>query len=204
MYVLINDNPHFIEDLKKHFTNYKWLIDAKNREHQDFEKKYKDFWRMNAARGLANNKEFYNVYFSFIKKKKTSLDDFFNEIEDKNAGFQFSFATKAIHMGDTTKPIFDVNVKRFFYLKDIDHTKEWHDKIVIANQYYEFLQKEYKRIEEKELLKPTIDKLDFFLNLIEINPNSVSFTKKVDSIIWSWVNYLNEEGTNKNFNIWRK
>lgn len=202
MYSIINTNPQFIEieseKLKQHFKDYIFLIEGKHLQEDEilYRKKFKKFWGMNAARQIANNQDFYNIYFDFLKQKNEhksfNFNDLLSYIEKTNAGFQFSFATKAVHTLNRNLPIYDANVRRFYFLNDIDSSKSWQQKLEIANKYYQFLSVEYKRIQEYGLLEPVIDVLDsFLLQIDDIDPNQITQTKKIDSIIWAWVDYLN-------------
>lgn len=207
MYSIINNNSSFIinENLVKHFKDYSFLINPSNLDEKDYESKYKNYWRMNNARNLANNETFYKEYFKFIRQNigndKANINQLLKNIENTDAKFQFSFVSKAIHVINTNQPIFDVNVKRFYFLNDINSSDSWNEKVIVANKYYDFLEKEYRRITENELLKPTIDKLDIFLTENDIKP--ISTVKKIDSIIWAWVAYLNKGAIINEEIIWQ-
>lgn len=206
MYSIINNNSSFITDKKlvTHFNDYSFLINLSNIDTENYKQKYKKFWGMNAAR-LANKETFYSEYFKFISQNigndKADINQLITNIENTDAGFQFSFVSKAIHVINTNQPIFDANIKKFYFLNDIDSSKTWNDKINIANKYHDFLKKEYRRIIENELLKPTIDKLDVLL--IDNDIKSISIVKKIDSIIWAWVNYLNKGAIINEEIIWQ-
>jgi hypothetical protein len=211
MYSLINKNCHFINQIEpkkltKHFSDYLYLVNIQNLESEEYEGKFKYFWGMNAARKIANNIEFYNSFFNFMRRNKDvsllNFTDLLSDLEKKEKSFQFSFATKAIHCLNPELPIFDVNIRRFYFLQDIDSSLERKDKVVVAQKYYEFLRKEYNRIIDEGLLKETIKELNKFLEKIDIDPNEISLVKKIDSIIWAWVAYLNNDALIENKITW--
>ena len=211
MYSIIENNNKFLSlndpksreytKLVAHFKMYVFLVDINNFENNfrkddgkevSYKGLYKYFWGMNAARNIASNIKFDEVYFDYLENSKSEPDFkiLLKKIEPTMAGFQFSFSTKAIHCLNPELPIYDVNIRRFYFLKDIDEN-DWEKKLEVAEKYYEFLGKEYKRIIEKELLKETMGKLNKFLENVGINSKAISDIKKIDSIIWAWVNYLN-------------
>jgi hypothetical protein len=218
MYSLINENCHFIHNHKnqkgllKHFSEYVFLLDRNNwNDEIKYKSTFKSFWGMNAARGLSANKDFEDLYFSYLKfpPLKLSIYDLLEKIKnldettEKKVGFQFSFATKAIHILNPDLPIYDVNVRRFYFLNDIEG-KYWEAKQEIASRYYIFLQKEYRRIIDEELLAPTIREIDTFLEKNNIDSqNSINQIKKIDSIIWAWVNYLKKRDLSTSQVIWQ-
>ena len=211
MYSLINQNCKYIikenpQKLVKHFKDYLYLLDKNNWQNECYKGKFKTFWGMNAARKLSSNTDFYSIYFNYFMSKPSipDVNVLLDEIRKTNAGFQFSFATKAVHILNPDLPIYDANVRRFYFLKDIDNLLTWEQKQVITKKYYEFLQEEYKRITTEKLLASTVNEIDIFLKTYKIDPqNLITQTKKIDSIIWSWVDYLNKRQLSTSQVIWR-
>ena len=199
MYSIINDNSDFLfadkKKLKKYWDDYRYLKDTENlkSKEEEYKNKYKFFWGMNAALNLSKNTKFYSIYFEYLienaNNSNANIGELFSQIENSDAGFQFSFVSKAVHMINPNLPIYDINIRKFYFFAEIDSTKTWEKKLEKANEYYEFLTFEYKRIIENDLLKVTLDKLDIFLNSID-KLDSISQVKKIDSIIWAWVDFL--------------
>ena len=211
MYSIINDNSDFLfadkEKLKKYWDDYLYLKDTENlkSKEEEYKNRYKIFWGMNAALNLSRNTRFYNIYFEYLienaKNSNANIGELFSQIKNLDAGFQFSFVSKAVHIINPDLPIYDINIRKFYFFREVDSTKTWEKKIKIANEYYDFLTLEYERIIKDGLLKVTINKLEDFLLSEELN--SISETKKIDSIIWAWVDFLNKGAISEKKIIWK-
>lgn len=204
MYTLINNNiavfTHNV-GLELHFRAYCELINRLTNENvsenEEYKRKYVKYWGLNGA-GL--NQNFKDQYFNLLQEIKRNVLFPFSIVVDRlyatpvnNTGIkkiQFSFATKLLHMVDNTKPIYDSRIHDFFFLFPIKGNPDYHKR---KNQYmkqYNFLVKEYNRILTNNLLS---DSITFMRGKFELN-EAITDIKIIDSIIWSFVNYLRKGG----------
>jgi hypothetical protein len=105
--------------LMQHFPNVNVTQD------DDFQKVYRSYWTMNRAR---ISDEFLRIYFALLERLKgtaeVSLRDVakrFYAIPINEKGKQallFSFSTKLVHMLRPHEPVYDSNVRAFFFLPE--------------------------------------------------------------------------------------
>lgn len=196
MYSLINlhtkNNPNWIAETFRKDNHFQKYINVKidKLHNKDFKSDYKLFWVMYPAR---LNESFINTYFSLLEESNLDLENALKRIKELDKGFQFSFITKLLHTQNTNLPIYDRMVSQFYFLPDIWSIEGWEEKTKLALEIHDFLQKEYKRIKDEDLLNYSISELNIFLEQIGIHKNSISYTKKIDSLIWAWVSFLNKK-----------
>ena len=192
MYNFINDNSEkFVESFdKKSVSNYLDIL--KNPD----QKKFKSFYGMNVAR---LSSDYYEKYFEILDSKKVDgkeigkkpekmTDDAILVAEylgqssltkDDKPKIYFSFATKLLHTINQDCPIYDSRLADFYFLPYILES-DTEKKLEMYREQYDFLISEYKRIENENLLKPT---LELFEEEIE-GFGEISLTKKIDFILW--------------------
>ena len=161
---------------------------------------FKQYYRLNAAR-LSDS--FYNEYFEILKSN--NCDNVY-EITEKlerigcnslNARkVHFSFATKLRHTVDDNSPIYDSMIAAFYFFPAIKIEWSKEQKIDAYKISYEFLKYEYDRLIKKCLLNDVLEK---FNNKI-CNADKISTIKKIDFIIWKYVN-LSKSGKIRNKEI---
>ncbi len=130
MYELINRNAGLIvESVGNAFiTEYDWLMDQLSQRNvatdEEYQRRYKNFWAMNAAR---LSPDFYDTYFRLLQNANTrgrvDLIQVCHDLyevpsHDRRHTLQFSFATKLVHMVLRQRPIYDSLVRDFYYLPD--------------------------------------------------------------------------------------
>ena len=123
----------------------------------DFQRRYRNYWQMNAARLGA---PFYGRYFQVLSDRLRSgncdvaaiVDDL---TEVSNGKVQFSFATKLANMIDQRMPIYDSFVADFYFY-DAPTDKSIADRIRKYLAFHEFLRFEYERVIRQRLLDPAI------------------------------------------------
>ena len=195
MYNLINtyikNNEEWISKMFGKNEHFELYINAKINKLSDegFQKNYKHFWGMNPAR---LNEPFYNTYFQLLNERKFDLDFILCEIKSLQKGFQFSFITKLLHTIEPNPPIYDRMISQFYFLPDFQSVSKWEDKAMLAKSIYEFLQFEFQRIKDEKLLSESLEKLNLFLDEKGIEKDTISETKKIDSLIWAWVSFVSK------------
>src|SRR5690348_4672905 len=125
MYRLINANTPAVINALRRIGDLQEYLDLRTAfvssgpaaASPDFQRAYRKYWRMNAAR---LPQSFYDRYFTllseFRERGTTDLAGAVRIISDPdgdNHGLQFSFATKLVHMVDPRIPVFDSFVAAF-------------------------------------------------------------------------------------------
>jgi hypothetical protein len=163
-----------------------------------FQKRYRDYWRMNVGRfGPA----FYEGYFGILsdcqrvgsadlrRTIKTLLD-----MGAETRGLQFSFATKLVHMIDPRVPVYDAYVAGFyFYIPPTSKTPRG-ERIKDLLSFHGFLRKEYQRIIDQGLLERSISEF----RSREPNSAGIPDERIIDWLIWGWVSYLRSGAQHRN------
>jgi hypothetical protein len=177
IYYIINNN--FDDKLFKKLIDltkdYYELISIKNYQSEEFMKKYRKFWTMGPAR---LHKDYYDKYFETLLKLKEKsefdeIDELKNVLSLDKERYQFSFATKLLHTVNKDLPIYDKYIGKFYLLDEQPKER----KIEV----YSFLINEYKRIIERKIFDPIINKARKFLSAENI---IISDIKYIDSIIF--------------------
>lgn len=187
------------ECLEKRKARIKIYIELINELHEtdvskniEYIKKYKNFYRMNMARGLSD--EFYNDYFIFLQNNKNNKDNLtFEKVlkylyyeSKKSKRIEASFSSKLLATINPNMPVWDTNV--FSWLKEynIKKPKITKDKDLQLNltiNTYKLLEKILNNIIKNEGQKYIQVFNDTFVN----NPDllNISDMKKIDLILWS-------------------
>lgn len=199
MYSLIN---HHIQPLLAEIAlnggldEYKYLADRlrqTNTAHDsDFQKIYRSYWSMGPAR---LSPAFCTEYFNHLEELKggsspdlTAIARRLYSLPSNLQGTQklhFSFSTKMAHMLEPERPVYDSLVAQFFFLSERGDTFE--QRLANRLESYEFIVREYGRVQKEGLLRPAIDA---FRSRFEI-AQGFSDTKIVDTLIWRFVSMLN-------------
>jgi hypothetical protein len=180
-----------------HVTEYEWLLDNPDKILGDkYQRIYRNFWAMNAA---FPTPAFCDKYFSLLDKALKSpqnpptLTDVVKTLypftvrttdRGKTEPFPpFSFATKLLHMTNTTLPVYDKWVVGFYFLRKPTPTKRGggvEGQIADYVKLHDFLIGEYARILGSGLLSEAIEEFE--------NRKSRRFSKEkvIDSLIWAF------------------
>lgn len=188
MYRIINENKNIIikDDLMKdHFESYKYILKEFQEKDVsvdiDFQRKYKSFYAMGRK-----SEAFYKKYFALLQENKFNKDVklgyIIRELYEINNRCEISFSSKMLHTINNENPIYDSNITNFFNIVKTNSSDK-NGKIEYANVVYDFLCREYERIDKQELLKDIVDELRELYSL-----NEVSNKKIIDSIIWAFIN----------------
>lgn len=197
MYRVINENTGLILKNVEENISIQAYMPLLKRLHEDnitsnptFINDYKKYWTMNAAR---LPQEFFDSYFAYLEKNKNNrqitLSDVIEYLHNntENKKVHFSFSSKLVHMINPNKPIYDTMIKNFYHLPDFSSKKSYQDKMAVVNKNYNFIESEYKRVIENNLLDPSIS---LFYKTFKLNHKDITYVKVIDSLIWSLVNLL--------------
>jgi hypothetical protein len=163
-----------------------------------FQKRYRDYWRMNVGRfGPA----FYEGYFGILSEcqRLGSADlrrtiQTLTEMGAETRGLQFSFATKLVHMIDPRVPVYDAYVAGFyFYVPPTSKTRR-EERISDLLSFHAFLRKEYQRVIEQRLLAKSISEF----RLRQPDSEGIPDERIIDWLIWGWVSHLRSGAQHRN------
>ena len=205
MYNLINNHIDQIIDVidpATHIEPYIWLVqnfdDINVATHEEFQKKYRAYWQLNAAR-LSDS--FCNYYFELLQHSKANRDikvQFIArqllEVPSHNNGhraLQFSFASKLAHMIDHNLPIYDSMVEGFYFLPAKRANESTDNNLARLVESYEFLIAEYARVLRNGLLSTSIDRFRHKFSLGSVYTD----IKIIDTLIWRFVSFMKDGAT---------
>ncbi len=197
MYQLINDHVDLIVskiDRQKEIDTYLRIrsrLPVTNvSKDQDFQREYRQYWAMNAAR-LQNS--FYNHYFQVMEEYKgedeVEIENILQRLHehptrsDGKRSLQFSFASKMLHVISPEMPVYDSMVSQFYFLPDISSEK-LENRLCLALKSYEFLIREYTRIIKSGLLKTAIPYFREHFGLSDTG--SYTDFRVIDILIWQF------------------
>lgn len=200
MYQHINDNIDKIidsinrdSDIDPYVVLLSMFCNGSVEKNEEFKTTYRKYWQLNAAR-ISN--DYSDHYFKILEKYREVdnpvLSDIIMELyavptnSKGSKAVQFSFATKLLHTIDNTLPIFDSNVSAFYFFPEIKYKWKPEKKFAVSLLIYGFLEKEYKRIIEHNLLESSIAKFRSNFGLSE----NYTDQKIIDTLIWRFVAYL--------------
>lgn len=198
MYQLININAaavinslHRIGDLREYLELRRQIVALDGGlPSESFQRMYRKYWRMNAAR---LSPVFYERYFSLLADCQnggnTDLERVTQVISDPagaDHGLQFSFATKLIHMVDPRVPVFDSFVAAFYFFTPPASVRPFDDRLSELLAFHNFLRREYARILNRGLLAPAIRELRREAKLDMTTPDE----RLIDWLLWGWVSLL--------------
>lgn len=195
----IGDKEQIKEALKKRITGIKIyvdLMDRKNNIDDVFRKEYKSFYKMNMARGLAE--EFYHEYFRYLAEKiqdnkgkqldfETVLKYFFSKFPNR---VEASFSSKLLATVNPNMPVWDKNVlntlKDLGYIDRIPRSRK--DKLKQINETIETYAK-LEDILKNVYLGTNIGKkyIAIFDETLQndIDVKKITDMKKIDLVLWS-------------------
>jgi len=192
MYQLIESNKNeVIQSIPPyHIDEYLYLLDVnKHYSDESYQKRYRIFFRMNAARLPS---EFYYKYFTLLDELKSngtqSLAQVITDIQvDSKPTIQASFASKMLHIVNPSIPIYDSLVREFyFYPRPMNKNQE--DRIKSIVDFHVFLKTEYQRIIDQGLLKESLTAYDKVLD-----GRSITDVKKIDTLIWAFMKVMRSD-----------
>lgn len=198
MYHLINKHIQAVlrSIPRNHVTEYDWLRQNLNLcGTPPYQTRYKNYWRLNAARLSAN---FCNVYFQALQAAKTKCPEAGRLTqrlyatpthENGRQGLQFSFATKLVHMVDPTTPIYDSLIAGFYFWQEPSRKLSVAQRVAEFTKFHVFLTNEYRRILRQNLLSTSIQN---FRN--HFSPRHFTDEKVIDSLLWAYVALLRNGG----------
>lgn len=206
MYRLINRHIKKVLDNLKHddVSTYDWLIANRNSVAVDeYQKKYKLFWRLNAARISENYCKTYFAELNLALQKPPTLADLVLKLHKtptyKNGrnSLQFSFATKLLHTTNLKTPIYDSLVAAFYFFEEPNYDAPLQKRVDSYISFHKFLIGEYSRILRQGLLQKSI-----FAFRQKFNPQYFTDEKVIDSLIWSFVALLQKGGLTDGKIMW--
>ena len=165
MYNLINNNIQLVlQKIERKWVNeYDWLIsNLHNCAQPAYQRRYKVFWRLNAAR-LHDN--FCNAYFQALHNAKSNRPDLSKLTLALHAtpthgngrkSLQFSFASKLLHMVSPSMPIYDSLVAAFYFYQEPSRKLTPEQRVASLVGFHSFLFSEYQRILTNNLLAQSI------------------------------------------------
>ena len=198
MYRLINQNAAAtikaldrIGDLNEYLRLRAELVSDRDvTSSAPFQRSYRRYWRMNAAR-LPDS--FYSRYFKVLAQCQgrrhadvATVARTISDAEGENHGLQFSFATKLAHMVDPHVPVFDSFVANFYFFAVPSSSRPFEDRLASLLEFHAFLSREYARVIRLRLLAPAIAQLRSECKLESTVPDE----RVVDWLIWAWVSLV--------------
>jgi len=156
----------------------------------EFQRTYRNYWRMNVGRFKP---AFYARYFELMSdcQRSGSADlkevlRSFSELGAESRGLQFSFATKLVHMVDPRVPVYDNFIAAFYFFVPLGSKVSHEERVDHLVEFHEFLTVEYARIIQKGLLSKAISE---FREGRSIN-SEIPDERVIDWLIWAWVAHL--------------
>ncbi len=205
MYRLINvhiekvlNANHFERDVRRYVQLMEQFPKVNVTADHDFRLIFRRYWAMNAAH---LSPQFIASYFDLLQSLKSNSEVGVEAVARKlyeiptgvpstanpeRHTLQFSFSTKLVHMLRPHEPVYDSNVRAFFFLPDGSTQSSVDEKLYRLLPAYEFLRDEYRRVIQKGLLSVAITA---FQNQYDQN-NVYTQEKIVDTLIWQFVTLL--------------
>ena len=144
---------------------------------EEYQRKFAHYYRMRFV-----SKEYRHAFFTLFETVKNQLEVSFEEVARQlytvDGKHEFSFISKMLHTIDTSKPIFDSQVKAALQIHrtfESDFEKRLQLDIGILNQISEQYQILLASAQIQEILAE-IDRRS--------NPRTMSAEKKLDFILW--------------------
>jgi hypothetical protein len=163
----------------------------------DFQRRYRNYWGMNAAR---LSESFLKGYFEFLEAAKLDPGVEVETAVRHIAGFpshgngrqsvQFSFGSKLVHMVRNKQPVYDSMIERFYFFPASRAGEAIDVKIGRLMQSYRFLEREFQRVLEHGLLAKPIEAFRAKFPAEQ----RYSDAKVVDTLIWKFVEVLGKGG----------
>jgi len=171
---------------------YDWLRENVRRAGDgDYQKRYRIFWAMNAARLCDGYCQAYFRELQAANEKPPDLADLTRKLYDiaayqnGNKALQFSFATKLLHMVKPESPVYDSQVAEFYFFWSMESSRPFEERLGKLLHFHKFLSEEYARVIEGNLLEDSIGKFRE-----RLKPRHYSDVRVIDSLIWGFVGLL--------------
>lgn len=160
---------------------YFWLEEHLNRcnlaENEEFQRKFAHYYRMRFV-SKAYRQAFFTLFEKVKDQEEVSFEDVARQLYTVDGKHEFSFITKMLHTIDTSKPIFDSQVKAALQLNrtyESDFEKRLQLDIGILNQISE----QYQILLASARIQEVLAEIDR-----RSNPRKMSTEKKLDFILW--------------------
>lgn len=162
-------------------------------ENKLFQFLFRSFYRLDNA-GLSE--DFKTHYFKLLEDNRGNLSIKPEKIAQLlshhlrlkgDKSYQYSFATKLVNMLNPSSPIYDSEVARVFQFSTY-HLSDKDKKIDRFNIYQNQINEAYKFILQENLLEPTFEQFRS-----KFKKYSITDTKKIDFIFWSYGKLLNNK-----------
>lgn len=198
MYSLINHNAvavfkalDSIGDLNDYLRLRSALLRGADSAHDaEFQRGYRRYWRMNAAR-LGSS--FYDQYFTQLAEcRRSNAVDLptvarcISTVNGVTVGLQFSFATKLAHMIEPRIPVYDSFVASFYFFVPPPPHRPFDERLSAYLEFHQFVAAEYSRVIREGLLGGAIDYFRRTSGIGEAMPDE----RIIDWLIWAWVDLL--------------
>lgn len=199
----LKDEKKIYKILKKRISDVNLYFDIQKSYNTNsldalFEKKFKQFYRMNTA-GLTQ--KHFEVYFEFLRNKeknlKTILKKLYNikTLSGRNS-LQFSFATKLLHTLDTSLPIYDKHVGLFFSIPTPnDTTLSLADRLEKRFEMFNKLSKDFANLLSD---KQIYSKVKNCRKEFDWSGAMISDAKVLDFMLWAAGQIVQYDFYNKN------
>jgi hypothetical protein len=199
MYARLNENIDLlcsqidpVSDIRPYVQLTEILWKTNVSADDDFQRTYRKYWQLNAAR---LGSQFVSAYFTYFENLKQANEialervvrDLF-EIPthgDGRQSVQFSFASKMVHMLRPRVPVYDSMVEAFFFLPSGSQPEKMERKLKRLLESHRFLTTEYDRVLREGLLRPAITT---FRTRFCVG-NDYTDEKIIDTLIWKFVSF---------------
>lgn len=178
-----------------HINDYDWLQENKHRiNDSEYQRKYKAFWSLNAARLSDSFCEYYFELFEETINNNLNIEEVTEKLYCKHThkerkSLQFSFASKLLHMTNSKLPIYDSMISDFYFFRERNGNKSLKERLPDLSNFYLFLNTEYDRILNDGLLELAINKFRGALL-----PKFFSDQKVIDSLLWAFLSMQKGHG----------
>lgn len=213
MYTLINQNITGIlsqinakGDVGMYETLLAELRESDVTANEEFQRIYRNYWRLGAARLGA---DFCRAYFLLLERLKQTSDFTVEKVAHKllmtpthgdgRKTLQFSFASKLVHMLCPERPVFDSMVAAFYFLPTNGAGKTPEEKLQQLLESYRFLESEYARVLREGILADSIEQ---FRKRFKVRPTYTD-QKVIDTLIWKFVTMLRNGAVRKGDVVYR-
>ncbi|MDP1994089.1 MAG: hypothetical protein Q8K40_02475 [Ignavibacteria bacterium] len=200
MYQIINDNISLVlkginsrSDIEPYMNLKKIFKQGAILNNAEYTKMYRQYWQLNAAR---LSESFCVHYFQILEncriEKTNDLKIIVKELYNVSSNskghkkLHFSFATKLLHTLNNKSPIYDSMISDFYFLPEIKSTWNFEKKLSVYLNCYDFLQNEYMRVLNNNILTHAIKE---FKKYFEIDKSYTDY-KIVDTLLWKFTSML--------------
>jgi len=151
-------------------------------QNKDFQKKYKNFYRMYVARSLTE--DFFNAYFKYLEdnyeNKEIEFETVIKYISNESKRIEASFSSKLLATINPDKAIWDKNVRSHL---EIPNAKSIDDAIKLYDELETKLKDKYLNTELGAEYIRIFD--ETFKDKKDWNLNNLTKMKKLDLVLWS-------------------